>query len=197
MRMVSWLGAALALGASLAAHADPLGLYLGAGVGESTVQSTQLLPLQVYQHPTGWKVFAGWRPIQMFGAELEYVDLGSKSSTYIDESQGTSNSQHASASAVAAFAVGYLPQPIPFLDFYGKVGVADLRTNVSNQPTSLCQACEIAYAPSVQNQSNARFAYGAGIEVKFGAPALRVEYQGFSTSGGDQSLFSLDFAWNF
>jgi opacity protein-like surface antigen len=197
MRMVSWLGAALALGAAWAAHADPLGFYVGAGVGESTVQSTQLLPLQVYEHPTGWKVFAGWRPIPMFGAELEYVDLGSKSSTYIDESQGTANSQHASGSAVAAFGVGYLPQPIPFLDFYGKVGVADVRTNISNQASSLCQTCAIAFAPSVQNQTNARFAYGAGVQVKFGAPALRLEYQGFATSAGDQSLFSLDFLWNF
>jgi hypothetical protein len=189
MRMVSWLGAALALGASLAAHADPLGFYLGAGVGESTVQSTQLLPLQVYQHPTGWKVFAGWRPIQMFGAELEYVDLGSKSNAFFNSSSGATDYQHASASAVGAFAVGYLPQPIPFLDFYGKVGAASLHTNISNTVTP--------GGVFSDDTSNVRFAYAAGVEVKFGAPALRLEYQGFSTSGGDQSLFSLDFAWNF
>jgi opacity protein-like surface antigen len=189
MRIVSWLGAAAALAASCAAHADPLGFYVGAGVGESTVQSTQLLPVQVYEHPTGWKVFAGWRPIQMFGAELEYVDLGSKSNTFYNYSIGATDYQHASASAVGAFAVGYLPQPIPFLDFYGKIGVASLHANVSN-----------TVSPGgvfTQDTSNARFAYGAGVQVKFGAPALRLEYQGFSTSGGDQSLFSLDFAWNF
>ncbi len=193
MRIPSWLCApvalAVALGASLAAHADPLGFYVGAGVGESTVQSSELLPLQVYEHPTGWKVFAGWRPIQMLGAELEYVDLGSKSSTYYNGATG-SDYQHASASAVGAFAVGYLPQPIPFLDFYGKVGVASLHTNISSTINPSGQVF-------TDDTSNARFAYGAGVEVKFGAPALRLEYQGFSTSGGDQSLFSLDFAWNF
>ena len=189
MRIPSWLGAAAALGASLSAHADPLGFYVGAGVGESTVQSSQLLPLQVYEHPTGWKVFAGWRPIEMFGAELEYVDLGTKSSNFFNSSTGATDSQHASASAVAAFAVGYLPQPIPFLDFYGKLGVASLHTNISNTVTP--------GGVFSDDTGNARFAYGAGVQLKLGAPAVRLEYQGFSTSGGDQSLLSLDVAWNF
>lgn len=189
MRILSWLGAAAALGASWVAHADPLGFYVGAGVGESTVQSSELLPVQVYEHPTGWKVFAGWRPIQIFGAELEYVDLGSKNSTFFNTSSGATDNQHASASAFGAFAVGYLPQPMPFLDFYGKVGVASLHTNISNSVTP----GEVF----TDDTSNARFAYGAGVQVKFGAPALRLEYQGFTTSGGDQSLFSLDVAWNF
>lgn len=189
MRIVVCFSACAALGASLAAHADPLGFYVGAGVGQSTVQSSQLLPLQVYEHPTGWKVFAGWRPISMFGAELEYVDLGSKSNTYYNGSAGT-DYQHASASAFGAFAVGYLPQPIPFLDVYGKVGVASLHTNISNTINLSGQVFS-------DNTSNARFAYGAGVQVKVGAPAVRLEYQGFSTSGGDQSLLSLDVAWNF
>jgi hypothetical protein len=189
MRIPSWLGAAAALGASLAAHADPLGFYVGAGVGESTVQSSQLLPVEVDAHPTGWKVFAGWRPISMFGAEVEYVDLGSKSKTFYNYSSGAVDYQHASASAVAAFAVGYLPQPLPYLDFYGKVGVASLHSNISNtvSPGGVFS----------DDTSNARFAYAAGVQMKLGAPALRLEYQGISTSGGDQSLFSLDFAWNF
>jgi hypothetical protein len=44
---------------------------------------------------------------------------------------------------------------------------------------------------------HARFAYGAGVQFRFGAPMLRLEYQGFSASGGDQSLLSLDLAFNF
>lgn len=189
MRTVSWLGAAVALGASLAAHADPLDLYIGAGAGRSTVQSSQLLPVQVDEHPTGWKIFAGWRPISIFGAEIEYVDLGTKNNTFFNTSTGAVDNQHASASGVAAFAVGYLPQPVPFLDFYGKVGIASLHTSLSNAVTP--------GGVFTQDTSNARFAYGAGVQVKYGAPALRLEYQGFSTSGGDQSLLSLDLAWNF
>lgn len=184
MRFVWILGACLAVGASVAV-ADPLDVYVGAGLGYSTVQES-FVPVGVEEHPTGWKVFAGWRPIQMFGAEVEYVDLGSKDST-----EDVINAQHASASAVAAFAVGYLPQPLPFIDFYGKVGLANLRTSISNTSMNLNP-----FTTAV-DRSQARFAYGAGVQFKFGMPAVRLEYQGFSASGGDQSLLSLDVAFNF
>jgi OmpA-like transmembrane domain len=198
MRTVSFLGACLVLGMSPAWAVDPLGFYVGAGAGESTVQSTSLLPVEVSEHPTGWKVFAGWRPIQMFGAEVEYVDLGSRNSTYISSASATINSQHASASAVGAFLVAYLPQPLPYLDFYGKLGVADLHNNISNITTAYPVSCGVPCTTQLgQNASNVRFAYAAGMQLKFGAPAVRLEYQGFTTSGGDQSLLSLELAWNF
>jgi hypothetical protein len=199
MRMISLLGACLVSVTPLTAWADdPFGFYVGAGVGESTLQSTSLLPVKVYEHPTGWKVFAGWRPIQMFGAEVEYVDLGSRNSTYTSYANATSNSQHASASAVGAYLVGYLPQPLPYLDFYGKVGGADLHTNISNTTTTYPLSCGLPCTTlSGQNTSEVRFAYAAGVQLKFGAPAVRLEYQGFTTSGNDQSLLSLDLAWNF
>jgi Outer membrane protein beta-barrel domain len=198
MRTVSFLGACLVLGMSPAWAVDPLGFYVGAGAGESTVQSTSLLPVEVSEHPTGWKVFAGWRPIEMFGAEVEYVDLGSRNSTYISSAAATINSQHASASAVGAFLVGYLPQPLPYLDFYGKLGVADLHNNISNSTTAYPVSCGVPCTTQLgQNASNVRFAYAAGMQLKFGAPAVRLEYQGFTTSGGDQSLLSLELAWNF
>jgi len=179
----SWLGA-LALGSvAPAVWAEPFDFYVGAGVGESTVQSSNapFIPYSVDQHPTGWKVFAGWRPIGIFGAEVEYADFGSKN--------GSSGgySQRASGDAVAAFAVGYLPIPLPILDVYGKVGVGSVHTSLSfNGPV-----------PTSASGSTTTFAYAAGVQLKFGAPAIRLEYQGFNTSGGDQSLFSLDFAWNF
>jgi hypothetical protein len=201
VRIIKVLGACLVSVMPLTAWAvDPLGFYLGAGAGESTLQSTSLLPVQVYEHPSAWKVFAGWRPIQMFGAEVEYADLGSRNSSYTSFVNATSNYQHASASAVGAFLVGYLPQPLPYLDFYGKVGAADLHTNISNTttayppPLSCGPACTTVLG---QNTSNVRFAYAAGMQLKFGAPAVRLEYLGFTTSGGDQSLLSLDLAWNF
>jgi len=187
IRIASCLGGAcLLLSTSSAWAADPLGFYVGAGIGDSTLQSNAapFIPNSVEQHPTGWKLFAGIRPIGMFGGELEYVDFGSKSG------KSGASSQQASGSAVAAFAVGYLPLPLPILDVYGKVGLGNVRRNLSYTASPGLQ-------PVGLNQTSTDFAYGAGVQVKFGAPALRLEYQGFTTSGGDQSLFSLDFAWNF
>jgi opacity protein-like surface antigen len=178
--MVSWLGAACFALSSAAAVADPFDWYVGAGVGYSTLQSSSapFIPESIEQHPTGWKVFAGWRPIGILGAEVEYADLGSKSGT------SGSTSQHATGDAVAAYAVGYLPLPLPILDIYGKVGVGNVHASLSLNGVST-------------SGSSTVLAYAAGIQLKFGAPALRLEYEGFNTSGGDQSMFSLDFAWNF
>jgi hypothetical protein len=196
MRTVSFLGACLVLGMSPAWAVDPLGFYVGAGVGESTLQSQAAEPIQIYERPTGWKVFAGWRPVQMFGAELEYANLGSRNSTYL----GTEvNSVHASGSAITAFAVGYLPQPLPYLDFYGKIGLGRLRTNNTDFYGPNCGqgVCPLFVGFVGGDTTRTEFAYAAGMQLKFGAPAVRLEYQGFTTSGGDQSLLSLDLAWNF
>jgi opacity protein-like surface antigen len=185
IRMVSCFSGASLLLATSVGWAEPFDFYVGAGVGESTVQSNAapFIPTSVEQHPTGWKAFAGWRPIDMFSAEVEYADFGSKSG-----SSGTT-SQHASGDAVAAFAVGYLPVPLPILDIYGKVGLANVHRSLDNTPSG--------FLPVSLSNSSTVFAYGAGVQLKFGAPAVRLEYEGFTTSGGDQSLFSLDFAWNF
>jgi hypothetical protein len=185
--MVSGLGATcLALSSAAAWAADPLDFYVGAGVGVSTLQSSSapFIPTSIDQHPTGWKVFAGWRPIGILGAEVEYADLGSKSG-----SSGT-DTQHVSGEALAAYAVGYLPLPLPILDIYGKLGVGTVHASLSNLPSG-------GVNPASSSGSSTVLAYAAGIQLKFGAPAVRLEYQGFNTSGGDQSMLSLDFAWNF
>lgn len=185
-------GACLVMAASVAG-ADPLDMYLGTGVGYATLQQP-LLPANL--HPTGWKLFAGWRPIEILGAEVEYLDLGSRNGTY---DVGTLiNSERASGNAVTAFAVGYLPQPLPYLDLYGKLGIARLRLDVSNTFAPNCQqVCPQFVGLAGANQSATRFAYGGGVQFRFGAELVRLEYQGFSTPGGDQSLLSLEVSFNF
>jgi opacity protein-like surface antigen len=195
MRFVCMLGACLAAGAS-AAPADTLDLYLGTGLGYATVQES-FVPVGVVEHPLGWKLFGGWRPIQMLGAELEYVDLGSRDSTSFGSYV---NSEQAQADAIAAFAVGYLPQPLPYLDFYGKLGVARVRSSFSSAYSASCSgegACPLFIGLNRMSGTATRFAYGAGVQGKLGMELVRLEYQGFSGAGGDQSLLSLDVAFSF
>ena len=75
-----------ACAASTAALADnPVGFYLGAGVGYSTVRSDDPaygLPGYFNDHETAWKVIAGVRPIPIVGAEFEYIDFGHPSNDY-------------------------------------------------------------------------------------------------------------------
>jgi opacity protein-like surface antigen len=161
------------------------------------VQQTSV-PVTVVEHPLGWKLFGGWRPIEVLGAEVEYLDLGSRSNAIAYAEGGVQ--QYVSASAAAAFAVGYLPQPLPYFDLYGKLGVASLRVEARQPvvcpPGAFCAASYLT-PPSYSDSRRARFAYGAGMQAKVGAEVVRLEYQGFSTPGGDRSLLSLDVAFTF
>src|ERR1700732_3023330 len=67
---------------------DPLGFYMGAGVGRSHVRSDLNLsafgPLpsrgfSTVGTKTGWKAILGLRPLSIIGAEAEFIDFGSAS----------------------------------------------------------------------------------------------------------------------
>ena len=73
------LGAA---GVSTQAVADnPLGAYVGVGVGQSNVGNNSYYDYGYYggyhDHDATWKVLAGIRPLPFVGAEVEYIDFGS------------------------------------------------------------------------------------------------------------------------
>jgi opacity protein-like surface antigen len=160
----------------LIAVGDPLGVYLGASVGQSTVKAD---PLDFSEHDLGWKALVGIRPLALLGVEIAYTDFGHP--TY---SQGVPGGLNASVRASAAEALGlvYLPLPVPFLDIYGKGGVA--RFNYQASSSSGCLAC----APYNPNYTSTRPAYGGGVQFKFSKLAARVEYERISARDGDPSL---------
>ncbi len=158
---------------------DLLGIYVGAGVGRSDLRVDNF---SVATNATGWKLLAGWRPLTYFGVEAEYADLGSKDVTnYYDYRLSTD------AKAAAAYALGYLPVPVPWLDLYAKVGVGRVE-----QDTHLLQ-------PDIERQESSRtnVAWGAGLQFKLGRWAARVDYERFKGPQGDPSLLSADFLFNF
>ena len=83
------------------------------------------------------------RPISILGAELEYIDFGHPSTAY-DPNNSNANGFDSHPRAGVLFGVGYLPLPIPFIDIYGKAGVARLQTDVTTT-TSNCPSEQIAW----------------------------------------------------
>lgn len=211
-RLSSGICAALALGVGCASTAfadnppeNPLGFYFGAGVGESNVRSNNDpydygYPGYYDEHHAAWKVMAGIRPIAPVGAEVEYIDFGNPGNGY-----GYNNSNYYGQSdhprATAAFAVGYLPIPLPILDVYGKLGVARLQSNVSGFMNTGCSgggACPYAATPYRDNQWNTDFAYGVGVQAKFfPGLAVRAEYERISQTGGDPDAVTVGVTWAF
>jgi hypothetical protein len=207
----------IALGASTSALAgNPLGAYIGFGVGASNVGNNYNYgngygygcgPYACYGYGgdygtsvVSWKVMAGIRPISIVGAELEYMDFGSANGNngYYNNNYYYNANSHPKATIL--YGVGYLPLPLPYLDVFGKLGVARLQTNQSNfvNPTGAgtCLYPCIPISTDI-NQTNDKFAYGAGVQFRWQDFAFRAEYEGISSNYGNPAAVSISATWTF
>jgi opacity protein-like surface antigen len=177
--------AALALIGTCASAADN-GIYLGAATSvDATLDGGQFLSnLDLKDHP--YKLIIGVRPIDHFAIEGSYVDFGSATLPFLTPDAGV----NAKTKIYDAFALGYLPLPVPFIDIYGKVGFAYWDTNV--------RLTTIAGPQPQVSDSGTDFAYGAGVQARFGSFAVRLEYERFEVSNTDRvDLTSLGVTWTF
>lgn len=203
-RNSSALAATLAIVAcaasSSALASNPLGFYLGAGAGYSTIRSDDSsygLPGYFNDHHAAWKAIAGVRPIPILGAEYEYIDFGQPGRHYGSHSFDYYGlDSHPRASAL--FGMGYLPLPIPFFDIYGKAGVARLQTDVTTFQAVPCSV-NLTCPPiaSRHNQTDNKFAYGAGVQSKAWGVSFRAEYERISSQFGDPDALTVSATWTF
>ena len=219
-RTITIAGLVMMLGFAPVVMADPLGFYIGAGVGHSQVRNdlnfgdfgTSLSgPYSINDSATGWKLMAGVRPLSFLGAELAYVDFGSVSRAASIPATPTQIGINATATshprAAELFAVGYLPIPLPYLDVFGKAGVAQLKSDVRATPQLTCQlsgpACSgatpfpVIVNPYSASGSSAHLAYGAGAQLKFKGFIVRAEYERISAGSGNVDLLSLGVTFGF
>jgi opacity protein-like surface antigen len=171
---------ALAVGAG-SARADGL-LYVGAGMSDNKLDDIGNSLSHI--NDTSWKVLLGTRPVKWFAVEGDYLDLGS----HTDEFLGGAGSVHSDAQAFATYAVGFLPLPIPFLDIYGKAGLANWRLHQDTNSGLSVPGNFFHYS-----DNGTDFAWGVGGQVHFGNVGARLEYESFSvanTSGA--KVISLD-----
>ena len=170
---------ALALGAS-AARADNGSFYLGAGISKDKLsdianQGTNFADID----STSWKAFAGFRPLSVFAVEADYLDLGSQTNTFFTQAGtcpvgGCPATSHSDAKAFAGYAVGFLPIPLPWLDVFGKAGLARWKLNGS----------AFSPLPPVSfSTSGTEFAWGVGTQVHVGNFGARLEYEKFNVPG--------------
>jgi hypothetical protein len=160
------------------AQADNGMLYLGAGLSNDNLRDISLTNSNL--NSTDFKVWAGVRPMSVFAVEADYIDLGSQ----------TVNTPTSGADlhykAYAGYAVGYLPLPLPWVDVFGKVGLAYWTlTGSSGCLGDLCFTSRLS-------DNGSQFAWGAGGQVHFGNFGARLEYESFSIRNtGGANLFSL------
>ena len=165
------------------AQAANNGFYLGGGVTQAKLDNigrdfgTGALDDFKIDN-TAWKIIAGFRPIDMFAVEADYMDLG-------DEGRTVGGVRfNADAKAFAAYAIGFLP--IPVVDLYAKAGLARWDTSVSG--SGLFNL----------DDSGTEFAYGAGVQLNLGSFGARLEYETFDVPHTDGvELLTLGGTWTF
>jgi hypothetical protein len=223
-RRTGWLVGLTLIGSVLSANAmadgpllglyNPLGLYVGAGVGRATINQNQFDTRGDFFHhvdgqPLGWNAVVGVRPIPFLGAEVEYIDFGNKRlgaappyflGGYSEQFLGG----EAHDRAAAVFAVAYLPLPIPWVEPFAKLGWAQIWDHDSYSAIygNVVNGVAIGQASTSQSTHPSGTAYGGGLQFHFSQLGVRAQYERISGSrsfGGwnNPTLLSVGLNWTF
>lgn len=148
------------------------GLYVGASLGQAQ-QHYDAAVFDAHGSQAGYKFAVGIRPINLLAAELSYTDFG----------RAFGGIDYADTNAVGAFVLAFLP--IPLVDVYGKVGLAEWRTNAQSPGLSF-------------HHTGADVAYGAGAGFSWGRVGARLEYERYQVShANDMGMASVGLTWTF
>lgn len=190
------LGACVALGlaTSPVMAAEDSGLYLGAGIGDSTIKSDRIsfddISFRFNDGDTAFKIFGGWRLNRYIGAELDYVDLGTASDRFRfdDGLDDITIKTDISVTAWVPYVVGTLP--IGIFELSAKVGYAfwdaDFKARASGIPSER------------DSESDEDFAYGFGAGVTlFDHLNAKLEYEVVDVSDADLEVWWITGAWRF
>jgi hypothetical protein len=160
------------------------GFYLGGSASDVSSDYSAPVSAGAAQDDDGFKLIGGIRPLDSFAIEANYVDLGTTRVplpglvcvTVPCPTETSIDSQAVSVSAVGLVA-------LPFVDLYARVGVARWETE---RQTLLSQKDE-GTDPT----------YGAGVQLRFGSFAVRVEYERFEFGDESADLRSVGFTYTF
>ncbi len=170
----------LAPGAALAADN---GFYLG--LASSDVSSDYDLGPAAgdADDARGFKGIVGFRPLDSFAIEANYVDLGETvvplslaCVTAPCPTEASIDAQAVSVSAVGLFT-------LPLVDLFARVGYARWESELAPFAT--------------EKRDGSDPTYGAGAQVRLGSFALRLEYERFEFDGDDADLVSVGFTYTF
>lgn len=194
------IGLVLAACFSGAQAQSTFGAYLGGAVGQGQVEASVpytsiVVPTaESFRHnDTAYELLLGVRPVSLLGAELQYLNLGHPQADFYGFP--------ADASVKGAAAFGVLYFPVPVIDLYAKAGAARLQSEVSGFfPVGdfVCVAgAPCGTVPFRLDRTTTGFAVGAGAQLRFGAWAIRAEYERFDAAGAYPSLAAVGFTWTF
>ena len=157
----------VACAASTMSLAGPF--YVGAAYGNTTLKA-DVSTIDFDASDPGWKVYAGYRFLKLFGVEGSYVDMGSPAE----------GSLELDATGWDAFGVGILP--IGPVDLFAKVGAVNWDVK----------------AKGSGSDSGTDMAYGVGVGFHISKIGIRAEWEKFDAKEVDSLyMISLGVEWRF
>ena len=172
--MIRTIGSTLALLAlaPLAQAADN-GIYLGAGYVQSEYGFDDPGDVDFDDEDGGYKLIAGWRPIDNFGVEVNYIDHG----------DATVGDTRIGAETISGFAVGYVALPV--VDLFAKAGATSWKVDARSDGLSF-------------DEDDLDFAWGVGIQARIWSIGARLEYEQFPIVDDEKlDTISLSFTYTF
>ena len=167
------LAAFLVALAPLAQAADN-GIYIGAGYVQSDYGLDDPDLAGFDDEDSGFKVIAGWRPIDNFGVEVNYIDHGD-ALIPPDTRLG--------AETISAFAVGFLALPV--VDLFAKAGATSWQVDAATNGGNV-------------NEDDFDFAWGVGVQARIWSLGARLEYEQFPILNDEKlDTISLSFTYTF
>ena len=159
--------------APLAQAADN-GIYIGAGYVQSDYRLDDPDLAGFDDEDSGFKVIAGWRPIDNFGVEVNYIDHGD-ALVPPDTRLG--------AETISGFAVGYVD--FPLLDLFAKAGATSWKVDAVTGGADV-------------DEDDLDFAWGVGVQARFWSLGARLEYEQFPIVNDEKlDTISLSFTYTF
>ena len=152
------------------------GFYVGGDVGQSKERFNDTI-FDVTASDTGYKVTAGFRPLDIVAGEVNYVSFG--------RANGGVNYADTDGIGVS----GLLFLPIPLIDVYGRVGLFNWRVDANSPGDSF-------------HRTGSDLAYGAGAGAHWGNLGARLEFEKFQVAGAktlqlDTAGVTWTFGWPF
>ena len=166
--------AALGLAIAPLAQAADNGIYIGAGYVQSDYGLDDPDLAGFDDEDDGFKLIAGWRVIDNFGIEVNYIDHGD-ALVPPDTRLG--------AETISGFAVGYIDFPV--LDLFAKAGAT------SWQVDAVTGGADV-------DEDDLDFAWGVGIQARIWSLGARLEYEQFPVLDDEKlDTISLSFTYTF
>jgi opacity protein-like surface antigen len=166
--------ATLLLALAPLAEAADNGIYLGAGYVQSDYGLDDPDLDGFDDEDSGFKLIAGWRVIDNFGVEVNYIDHGDAR---------VPPATRLGAETISGFAVGYID--FPLVDLFAKAGATSWTVDATSGGIDF-------------DDDDFDFAWGAGIQVRFWSLAGRLEYEQFPIVDDEKlDTISLSFTYTF